>query len=169
MKTALGLPVQGPLAGALVAGLLLLTSACGGSDGGSSEDEAPANGGSAEAGLTAAQLENGVGPITSVELAAIDPDLVTTGNEIFTIKCSACHKMDDRYVGPPLRDVTERRTAPFVMNMILNPEGMVAEHPEVRALLAQYAVPMANQNLTEAEARAVLEYLRSEAAAAPGS
>jgi hypothetical protein len=55
------------------------------------------------------------------------------------------------------------------MNMILNPEGMLAEHPEARAMLAQFAVPMANQNLTEDQARAVLEYLRVEAEADPGS
>lgn len=152
----------------LVTGLLIM-GACGGSDGGAavaSDDGAESD---APAGLTAEQLENGVGPITSLEVGPIDADLVASGLETYTIKCSACHKMDERYVGPQLRDVTERRTPAFVMNMILNPEGMVAEHPEVRAMLAQFAVPMANQNLTEEEARAVLEYLRDEATRPPGS
>ena len=156
------------LGGWLTTGLLFM-GACGGSDGGAavaSNDEAES---SAPAGLTAEQLENGIGPITNLEVGPIDAALVASGLETYTIKCSACHKMDERYVGPPLRDVTERRTPAFVMNMILNPEGMVAEHPEVRALLAQFAVPMANQNLTEDQARGVLEYLRDEATRPAGS
>jgi mono/diheme cytochrome c family protein len=154
---------------ALVLTLPTLAS-CGGGEGDGSASEAAAGaaaGPAASEGLTPEQLEKGVGPITNLELAALDPELAATGEETFIVKCSACHKMDDRYVGPPLRDVTQRRTPEFVMNMILNPEGMVAEHPEVRALLAQYAVPMANQNLTEDDARAVLEYLRREAAETP--
>lgn len=167
MATALRMPGRTFVRLALSA-VLLLTVACGGSE---SADQPASDRASADdpAGLTPEQLEHGVGPITSVELGAIDPDLAETGEGIFTIKCSACHKMDERYVGPALRDVTERRSPAFIMNMILNPEGMLAQHPEVRALLAQYAVPMANQNLTEADARAVLEYLREEAQEGPES
>jgi len=153
----------------LLTAALLVLGACGGTDGGASDASTDDASSSAPAGLTAEQLENGVGPITSLEVGPIDPALVASGLETYTIKCSACHKMDERYVGPQLRDVTERRTPAFVMNMILNPEGMVAEHPEVRALLAQFAVPMANQNLTEDQARAVLEYLRDEATRPAGS
>jgi len=168
MKTALRMPVRAAAAVALFTVFFL--AACGGSDApGGDAASVSSGGGAASDGLTAEQLEKGVGPITNVELGDIDPDLVVTGTEVFTIKCSACHKMDERYVGPGLRDVTQRRAPEFVMNMILNPEGMLAEHPEGRAMLAQFAVPMANQNLTEDDARAVLEYLRSEAAKAPGS
>jgi len=168
METALRMPVRAAAVAAVFTAFLL--AACGGSDASSGDSASETGGGAAASeGLTAEQLEKGVGPITNVELGDIVPDLVATGLEVFTIKCSACHKMDERYVGPALRDVTERRAPEFVMNMILNPEGMVAEHPEAKAMLAQFAVPMANQNLTEDEARAVLEYLRSEAAKAPGS
>ena len=52
------------------------------------------------------------------------------------------------------------------MNMILDPEGMLREHPEVKQLLAQYYTPMPNQQLSQDEARAVLEYLREAAAGA---
>lgn len=118
-------------------------------------------------GLTGEQLENGIGPVTELELGAFDAALAAQGEEIFVLKCSACHKPDERYVGPALRDVTLRRTPAYVMNMILNPEEMVQRHPEAKALLAQFMTPMANQNLTREEARAVLEYLRSLAANEP--
>lgn len=167
MKTALGLPgrVNAPVA--LLCGLALICAACGGeaADDDDGRDEAPA----AAGGLTPEQLVNGVGPITEVEVGPIDEGLAATGEETFVIKCSACHKLDERYVGPPLRGVTERRSPAFIMNMILNPEGMLAQHPEVQALLAQFAVPMANQNLTQADARAVLEYLRSAAEGEEGT
>ena len=43
------------------------------------------------------------------------------------------------------------------MNMILNPTEMLQKHPTAKELLAQYNfTPMADQNLTEAEARAIL-------------
>jgi mono/diheme cytochrome c family protein len=136
--------------------LAIALAACGGQAEEGAEDAVP------ETGLTQEQIENGIGPIRTVSLEEIDEDLAEQGEEIFKLKCSACHKMDERYVGPALGDVTERRAPAYIMNMMLNPEEMVQKHPEVKALLAQYLTPMPNQQLTEADARAVLEYLRDE-------
>ena len=111
-------------------------------------------------GLTAAQLENGIGPITSLELTAINPELVEQGSDIYATKCAMCHKFDGRYVGPSMEGLLDRRTPEFVMNMMLNPTEMVEKHPEVKKMLAEFLTPMPNQNLTEADARAVLEYIR---------
>ena len=105
--------------------------------------------------------DKGVGPITSLTLAEVDETLAATGKELFKVKCSACHKMSKRFVGPGLAGVTERRTPEWIMNMILNPELMVAENAEAKKLLAEYLSPMANQSLTEDEARAILEYFRT--------
>jgi len=57
--------------------------------------------------------------------------------------------------------VTKRRSPEWVMNMMLNPEQMLAENPTAMALLKEYSAPMANQNLTNDDARAVLEFLRT--------
>ena len=55
-----------------------------------------------------------------------------------------------------------RRTPEWIMNMILNPEQMVKENPLAKNLLIEFnGAPMANQNLTKEEARAVLEYFRT--------
>ena len=145
---------------ALVALLVVGLAACGGG-----ESEAPSEqaGATAETGgLTQAQLEKGIGPVENVSLSdQIDQDLAAQGEEIYNMKCTACHKMDQRYVGPPLGDVTEQRTPEFIMNMMLNPEEMIQKHPVVKELLAQYMTPMPNQSLTRDEARAILEHLRS--------
>lgn len=107
--------------------------------------------------------DKGIGPVKSVTLTEeVDQEMAARGKEIFTGKCSACHKVDVKFVGPPLKDVDERRKPEWIMNMILNPEVMVAKDPVAKALLIEFnGSPMANQNLTEEEARAVLEYFRS--------
>ena len=114
------------------------------------------------AATSAPTKDIGVGPITKVELAEnIDQALATKGQVTFEAKCSACHKTDKRFVGPALAGVTERREPEWIMNMILNPEQMVKENETARNLLMEYSAPMANQNLTETEAREVLEYFRT--------
>lgn len=115
--------------------------------------------------LTAEQLEKGIGPITEIDLDDdVDEQLARTGGEAFTSKCSACHKLNEKYIGPALADVTTRRRPEYIMNMMLNPTEMVQKHPVAKALLAEHNfTPMADQNLTEAEARAILEYLRAAA------
>lgn len=120
--------------------------------------------------ISADELEYGIGPIRDLEIGDLDPALAEAGAETFAVKCSACHKLGERYVGPDLRDVTERRTPEYVMNMILNPEEMVANHPVAKQLFAEFNyTPMANQQLSEEEARAVLEYLRQAGAEDPGT
>lgn len=103
----------------------------------------------------------GIGPITHVDLAEIDESLAQQGQELFESKCLACHKMGKRFVGPDLTGVLDRRSPEWVMNMILNPEEMVKEDPLAKELLAEYMSPMANQSLTQEEARAILEYFRT--------
>lgn len=108
------------------------------------------------------KTDKGVGPITSISLGEIDPVLAEKGKALFTNKCAACHKIEKRFVGPALKGITEKRTPEWIMNMILAPEKMVAENAEAKKLLAEYLSPMANQSLTEEEARAILEYFRTE-------
>ncbi len=105
----------------------------------------------------------GIGPISSVSFSAeVDEALATEGENIFVAKCSACHKPNKRYIGPAMVDIYDRRTPEWTMNMILNPDGMVKDDPIAKQLLMEYnGTPMANQNLTEEEARALLEYFRT--------
>jgi cytochrome c2 len=116
-------------------------------------------------GLTPFQTEHGIGPVTAPLLldGTIDKSMAKSGNAVFEQKCSACHKMDERYVGPALGDVFKRRTPTFVMNMALNPQGMMEKHPVTKKLLAEYMTAMPNQNLSHDEARQVVEYLRTQA------
>jgi cytochrome c551/c552 len=153
-------------AGALA---LVASTACTGAD---SDATAASGAGASTAaaattpgGLTPFQLEHGIGPITTpVTLdGTANGALAASGGKVFEQKCAACHKMGERYVGPALGDVTKRRTPAFVMNMVLNPQGMVEKHPATKKLLGEFFVAMPNQNLSPDEARQVLEYLRTQA------
>jgi cytochrome c len=105
----------------------------------------------------------GVGPVKNVDLPeTIDQAMVAAGAELFKTKCTACHKADKKFIGPAPTGVLERRSPEWIMNMILDPEGMVQNDPIAKALLIQFnGSPMANQSLTETEARSILEYFRT--------
>ena len=106
---------------------------------------------------------NGIGPIKSLELSnEIDTVLVNSGKESFEAKCTACHKIEKKFIGPSPKGILSRRTAAWVMNMILNPDQMILEDPIAKQLYVEAnGAPMANQGLSEIEARAVLEYFRT--------
>jgi mono/diheme cytochrome c family protein len=90
-----------------------------------------------------------------------DDALAERGEQLFKDKgCSACHAFGRRISCPDLDGVTMRRTAKWMENQILHPEKMVKEDPISRQLFATYSLQMPNQGLTEAEARAVIEFFK---------
>ena len=125
---------------------------------------APAAEKAAEADANTDPMSNkGIGPISTVTLGEIDQALVTEGETIFKAKCTACHKISKKFVGPALKGITQRRSPEWIMNMTLNPEEMIAKDPIAKQLLVEAnGAPMANQNITEDEARALLEYFRTK-------
>ncbi len=115
--------------------------------------------------LTSWEIQNGIGPVVEeVQLAAVDNALAESGKSIFVQKCATCHYLDMKKTGPPLRDVTKRRSPAYVLNQILNPEQMGKMHPDGRQLVAQYAQFMTIQGITHENALELLDFLRSEAA-----
>ena len=105
----------------------------------------------------------GVGPITSLTLPAeIDEAMAKKGEEIYNQMCLACHRVGKKFIGPAPNNILERRSPEWVMNMILNPEEMVKQDPLAKDLLQEFnGAPMANQGLTEEQARSVLEFFRT--------
>lgn len=108
-------------------------------------------------------MENvGIGPVSTLALAEVDAALASEGQKIFDEKCTACHRVEKKFIGPSPKGILDRRNPAWVMNMILNPEEMTKKDPIAKQLLIEAnGAPMANQNLTEDQARAVLEYFRT--------
>lgn len=131
--------------------------ACGGSD-----DSANTNGEAPKSMIPDAKEDDGkgVGEIKEVVLNnPLDANMVAKGSAIFDMKCAACHKLSDqRVVGPGFKGVTDRRKPEWIMNMIMNVDVMLEEDPTAQALLKECLVRMPNQNLTEEDARNVLEF-----------
>ncbi len=108
------------------------------------------------------KTNKGIGPVTSVDLGEIDQALAEEGKQIYESMCTACHKVDKKFIGPAPKGLLERRTPEWIMNMILNPDEMTTKDPIAKQLLIEAnGSPMANQNLTEDQARKVLEYIRT--------
>ncbi len=139
---------------------------CGGGEGETKKsfaEEMAAESEAAEAEEASNDMENiGIGPIKELTFPeTIDMDMAKAGEAVFESKCAACHKPGKKFIGPAPIGIYERRNPAWVMNMILNPEEMVEKDPIAKRLMAEYLSPMANQNLTEEEARSVAEYFRT--------
>lgn len=102
--------------------------------------------------------------IAKVELGQINPKMVNEGKGLYTSKCVMCHDLDQKKIGPSLRNVTKERKPEYIMNVIWNPVEMQKIDPISKGLLKKFNnVPMPDPNLTQAQIRSVLEYLRSVA------
>ncbi len=141
---------------AVICSSFFFFSACGGSESPATEGEGTSETEVAEPVIT----DKGVGPISSVELGEIDEVMVARGKNVFENKCSACHKFSEKYVGPSLAGITERRKPEWIMNMILNPEEMIDKDPVAQELLETYLTKMTFQDVTEDQTRNILEYFR---------
>ena len=104
----------------------------------------------------------GAGQFTKVDVSAtLDVTKADEGTKVYTMKCSACHKLtDEKLVGPGWKGVTSRHTAEWIMNFATNPDVMIDKDPKAQAMLEICLVRMPNQNLTGDDARNIYEFMR---------
>ena len=76
------------------------------------------------------------------------------------LKDLLCQLSDEKVVGPGWKDVTTRRKPEWIMNFVTNVDEMIDKDPNAQAMLETCMVRMPNQNLTDEDARAVLEFMR---------
>lgn len=106
--------------------------------------------------------ERGTGKFSNVEIPAkLDAAMAANGEKVFNVKCSSCHKVtSEKLVGPGWKDVTQRHKPEWILNFITNPDEMIDKDPKAQAMLEICMVRMPNQNLTDADARALYEFMR---------
>lgn len=106
--------------------------------------------------------KRGEGKFKSVEVAAtLDAAMADGGSKIYSVKCSSCHKTtEEKLVGPGWKGVTSRHEAPWIMNFITNTDEMISKDPKAQAQLEICLVRMPNQNLSDTDARSLLEFMR---------
>lgn len=143
--------------------LILFISACNNSDENKSTSEEPAAvSQSDETDVSSYDAKRGEGKFTHVDVSPkLDEAKAEAGSKVYSVKCSACHKLtDEKLVGPGWKDVTKRHTSEWIMNFATNPDEMINKDPKAQAMLEICLVRMPNQNISDDDARNVYEFMR---------
>ncbi|MDW3209322.1 MAG: cytochrome c [Reichenbachiella sp.] len=104
----------------------------------------------------------GIGPIEKLDLQPVNTNMAAEGQKIYDQLCRVCHNEIRQMEGPAHWGIMNRRTPEWVMNMMLNPKEMSQKDPIAKILAERVnGVEMADMNLSEEEARKILEYFRT--------
>ena len=147
--------------------IALFVISCGGSgEKSNSETTEPATTEAApsttEKGNPSYDPNRGEGKFHDVQLSdKLDAAMAEKGDKIYELKCSSCHKLtDERLVGPGWHGVTARHKPAWIMNFVTNTDDMIDKDPKAQAMLEICMVRMPNQNLSDDDAREILEFMR---------
>jgi len=158
----------------LIFSLGLFLAACGGSGENNTSSNSPADTSTAQAETSAPASANtdtstskydptrGEGKFHDVKLSAnLDSKMAEDGDKIYELKCSSCHKLTgERLVGPGWKGVTSRHNPAWILNFVTNTDDMIDKDPKAQAMLEICMVRMPNQNLSDDQAREILEFMR---------
>ena len=111
----------------------------------------------------------GIGPVKEWKAGPADAALAAKGKAVYDAQCIVCHLYDKKKIGGPLRDIAKRRTPEYIINKMLNPVEMAESDPDNIPARKAYTIDMPKMTITEEEAKAVYEYLRSLPPAAEGA
>jgi cytochrome c2 len=148
--------------GTLLFASMALFIACNSNSNSGSSADSSTTAGNTGAATNAGSNPKGIGPHQNVELThPLDEKMIAEGKNVYDVKCQSCHKLtDERLVGPGWKGVTDRRTPEWIMNFVTNVDEMLEKDTAAQNMLEVCLVKMPNQGLSEADARAVLEYMR---------
>ncbi len=148
--------------------ILMFMGACIAACGGNSETPAsPSETPTAESPKTASENpsydpERGEGKFKEVAVGEkLDATMAAAGEKVFNVKCVSCHKLtSEKLVGPGWLGVTDRHSAPWIMNFATNTDAMLDKDPKAQAQLEICLVRMPNQNIADDDARNLYEFMR---------
>ena len=142
---------------------LLFFAACGGGEEKNDDDSSSAPSSMVQRDAPQSTgSDKGIGKFDNVELSpTIDAAMADAGKQVYEVKCASCHKLsDERLVGPGWKGATSRHTPEWIMNFSTNVDEMLDKDPKAMAMLEECLVRMPNQNLSDEDARHVLEFMR---------
>ncbi len=153
----------------IVCSMALFLAACGGGSSDKDQNATPSATEETAPSESTTSSENpsydpnrGEGKFTEVKLdPALNKEMAEKGEKIYDLKCASCHKLSaERLVGPGWKDVTTRHKPEWIMNFMTNTDAMLDKDPKAQAMLEICMVRMPNQNLTDDDAREILEFMR---------
>lgn len=149
----------------LVAGAILLfvlaVAGCGGKKAEQAESTAPPPEASPAAAAFVVPPDLDQGPRAGE--SPVDEALAAQGAELFVSKtCATCHAFGKKVQGPDLKGAAMRRTERWMEAQMMHPDVMTKDDPVSKELMAQYTLQMPNLNLTQEQAKALIEYLKKD-------
>jgi protein SCO1/2 len=97
--------------------------------------------------------------------SSADLQLADEGGQKFQSRCSACHTIGGGdSIGPDLANVSARRERTWLVNYIIEPDRLLAQHdPVAMTLFARYkTVRMPNLSLTLEDTEKVIKYIQKQ-------
>jgi cytochrome c551/c552 len=91
------------------------------------------------------------------------------GKALFDANCKQCHAINDVVIGPALKDIEKRRSEEWLIKWIKGSQAMVkAGDPAAVEVFNKYnKVVMPNQNVNDAEIKAILTWIKEEGSKVP--
>lgn len=146
----------------LICSLAFMFAACGESGNKEAHETTETTEATSENGNPSYDPNRGEGKFHDVQLSdKLDASMASKGEKISDLKCMSCHKLsNEKLVGPGWENVTKRHSAEWIMNFMTNTDEMIDKDPKAQAMLEICMVRMPNQNLSDEDARDILEFMR---------
>jgi mono/diheme cytochrome c family protein len=94
--------------------------------------------------------------------------LAADGEALFKANCASCHKPDEDYTGPMLKDARKRAPNPeWTYRWVNNVNSMIDTDPYAKALKAKYGSVMTQFNLPKEDIKAILDWADAYVKPAP--
>ncbi len=89
---------------------------------------------------------------------------VENGSTLFRNHCKACHSIDQKLVGPALKDVHLRRDSAWIYSFVKSSQSMIANGDSIgMALFMEFnQIPMPDQPLVDDQISDVMAYIIQE-------
>ncbi|MEJ5147394.1 c-type cytochrome [Sphingobacterium sp. MYb388] len=95
---------------------------------------------------------------------------VKEGEKIFKAKCTSCHKVDRKVVGPALKGITETKSEEWLIKWIKNSQALIASgDADAIAIFEEYnkSVMTSFTDLSDDNIKSVLAYIKAESVEKP--
>jgi len=102
----------------------------------------------------------------SLSIFAQDGD-INNGKKLFNTNCAACHKLEQRLIGPPLKGVTAKRDQVWLQKWIRNSAELIASgDADAKAIFEEYSnIPMTPfPNLSDQDIADIMAYTDADPA-----
>jgi mono/diheme cytochrome c family protein len=100
-----------------------------------------------------------IGATVSIVLSSITIN-AQDGATLFKQNCSACHSIGKgKLVGPDLKGVNTKRSEAWIISFVKNAQAFGEKDADAKAIIAEYGYPMPNQNVTDADIKAIITHI----------